>query len=574
MRNQLIPVLFLLVLPALYLAGRVAWLGNRWARLLGGGILALAIVWSLPWEGLEFRMVKRINLLIAAAATLILLLRHYRVAWACQRPRRLAILALLAAFAVVNYLNYFAFHGHGQRVFVHLHDVAHYYLGSKYYAELGYTDLYTAMLRAEAELYDDHFKAIEARDLATYERVHVRSLLKRSEPVKAAFTGSRWDDFHRDVAFFRDRLDRHYGKVLLDHGFNPTPVWALFGGALANRVPAGSERGILLLTLLDPLLLALAFAAVWRAFGLETTLLAVIHFCVVFGATFGWTGGAFGRYLWFFAVVAGLANLHRRRYLPAGALLALATMLRVFPAFLLAPLAFKAAAAFWRRRTLPLRYRHLFAAFAATCVILFALTAWLPRGFAHWSDFRANMERHVANISPNVVGLTEVLALRRSADDQVTGEEFEALKARRQRIHRIQLAVVFLPLLLMTARQAQERSDLGAVALALPLLYVALSLAAYYYAFLIVLLLAHRATPGRLALVFAVEAAPYALMLFEDRDAVLFVYRGLLLAFLYLVLTLAGRNPSDGGRPPSALDEPSTLDKPSTLNEGTAEIVL
>ncbi len=537
MRNQLIPVLFLLVLPALYLRHRFAWLDHRWIRRLGGGALFLTVVWSLPWNGLDFLIVKRINLLIAATTALILLLRHYRVAWTCHRRRRLAVLALLAAFATVNYLNYFAFHGHGQRVFVHLHDVAHYYLGAKYYAELGYTDLYTAMLRAEAEVYDDRFKAIEARDLATYERLHIRSLLERSEPVKAAFSAERWADFRHDVSYFRDRLDRHYGKVLLDHGFNPTPVWAMLGGALANRVPAGSATGILLLTLLDPLLLALAFAAVGWAFGVETTLLAVIHFCVVFGATFGWTGGAFGRYLWFFAVVAGLACLHRRRFLPAGALLALATMLRIFPVFLVVPLALKAAVAVWQRRALPHRYSRFFASFGATVVVLLALTALLPRSLGHWIEFRANMQQHLANISPNVVGLTEALALRRGADDQVTAGEFEALKARRQRIYRVQLAVVLLPLLLLAARLAPRHTDLAASALGLPLLYVGLSLAAYYYAFLIVLLLVHRATPGRLALVFAVEAAPYALMPFEDRDAVLFVYRGLLLAFLFFAVS-------------------------------------
>ncbi len=559
MRNHLIPVLFLLVLPALFFARRLRCLERRWVRRLGAGVLGLAALWSLPWQGVDFAGVKRLNLLIAAATALLLLLRHHRVPWASQRSRRLPIMTALAAIAIVNYFNYFAFHGHGQRAFVHLHDVAHYYLGSKYYPELGYTELYTAMLRAEAELYDDHFKAIEARDLATYERVHIRTLLQRSEPVKATFSAQRWQDFSADVAYFRERLDKHYGKVLLDHGFNPTPVWALLGGALANRVPAGSETGILLLTLLDPLLLLLAFAAVRWAFGHETMLLAVIQYCVVFGATFGWTGGAFARYLWFFAAVCAFACLHRRRYAPAGALLALATMLRVFPAFFIAPLVFKAAVALWRRRKVPLgkritarRYRRFFAAFGATAALLFALTGLLPRGLGHWTEFRANMERHVANISPNVVGLTEALALRWGDDDQVTAEEFEALKARRQTMYRIQLAVVFLPLLLLTARLAPRRTDLGAAALALPLLYAGLSLAAYYYAFLIVLLLVHRASPGRLALIFAAEAVPYLLMLFEDRDAVLFVYRGLLLAMLYAALTLRDRHPRTEALPPPA----------------------
>ena len=41
----------------------------------------------------------------------------------------------------------------------------------------------------------------------------------------------------------------------------------------------------------------------------QVLLLAAVHFCVIFGAGFGWTGGAFLRYLWFFGVIAGFAAL-------------------------------------------------------------------------------------------------------------------------------------------------------------------------------------------------------------------------------------------------------------------------
>src|SRR6185295_3796943 len=107
----------------------------------------------------------------------------------------------------------------------------------------------------------------------------------------------RWIDFKQDVAYFRRVLGPQYRAVVEDHGFNPTPVWAVMGGLLANRVPAGSHFGILLLSLLDPVLLLLACGAVVWAFGRRTALLAVIQFCLVFGATFGWTGGAFLRYV-------------------------------------------------------------------------------------------------------------------------------------------------------------------------------------------------------------------------------------------------------------------------------------
>ncbi len=534
------PALLLVVAPLLLLVWRLHWLDRRWQRWLAGVSTLGLVVTSWPDRGLELQVLKQVYLLIAATTAMLLMLRHVRVRWTLDIARFDAALAVVAGAAVVAYCNFFAFHGineDGDRTFVHWHDVAHYYLGSKYYGELGYTDLYTAMLRAEAELYDDRFKAIEARDLTTYQRVHIRQPLRRSEAVKAAFTPQRWADFQRDVDLFRERLGPHYGAVLLDHGFNPTPVWAVLGGALSRRVPAGSERGVLLLTLIDPLVLIGLFAAVGRTFGRRALLLTVIHVCVAFGATFGWVGGAFLRFPWLFGVVVGFCCLHRRRFVAAGGLFALAVMTRVFPVVFLVPLAFKAVAAAWTRRALPRRFVRFFGSFVATATLLTLTTLSLPNTVGHWTDFRANMSNHLRNISPNVVGLTEALTLRLNPA-QVTGEEFEVLKVRRQQVVSAQLWIVFAPLLLIVARLAPRRTDLATAHLAVPLLYAGLSLAGYYFAVLVVAILIERRSPGRLAWIFAIEAAAYTLMLFEERDALVFVYRGVLIVWLYVGLNL------------------------------------
>jgi hypothetical protein len=94
---------------------------------------------------------------------------------------------------------------------------------------------YVAMLRAEAELDDNHFRAIKPRDLRSGDLVHVRAVLQASVRVKAAFTPERWKDLTMDVAYLRD---------VLDHSYNPTPLWTLIGGGLANLVPAGGGRGV------------------------------------------------------------------------------------------------------------------------------------------------------------------------------------------------------------------------------------------------------------------------------------------------------------------------------------------
>jgi len=551
MYNHLIPLIVLVVLPALYIGSRQGLLRSQPARWLAGGALLLAVALSLPFEGMDFLYLKRIKLLVAAATALLLLLRHLKVPWTLERTRYVGLLAILAALSVVVYLNFFAFHG--ERTFVHLHDVAHYYLGAKYYGELGSHDLYTAMLRAESESYEDHFKSIEARDLESYELVHIRALLGKSDPVKAAFSPEGWAGFRRDVAYFREALGPQYAAVLRDHGFNASPLWALFGGALARLVPPASGEGIFLLTLLDPLLLVGLVAALRWAFGLEAMLLSLIYLCVLFGAGFGWTGGGLLRTPWLVASVGAVCCLRRRHYATAGALLAGASLLRVFPAFFALPLLFRAIEIARRRRSVPRRYLTFFASFLLASVVLFGLTGLLPRGLHHWSDFRFRLASHVDVVAPNLVGLTQILAYPSGPDD-ITLEGFRELKARREAIHRVALWVAFLPLLALVARAAPRERDVSACALAVPLVFVSLNLASYYYAFLVILVLVHRHDRERLALLFAAEAASYSLMLFEDRDGLLHVYRsivvGMLLLSMYLrPLQIETRQPAQSSAP-------------------------
>ena len=69
-------------------------------------------------------------------------------------------------------------------------------------------------------------------------------------------------------------------------------------------------------------------------------------------------------------------------------------------------------------------------------------------------------------------------------------------------------------------------------------IFVGLNLAAYYYSFLLVLLLAHLREPRVLALMFIVEAVSYTLLLFEDRQVVIYFYRNLLTLYLLAAVFL------------------------------------
>jgi hypothetical protein len=311
----------------------------------------------------------------------------------------------------------------------------------------------------------------------------------------------------------------------------------LIGGALATLVPAGSERGILLLTLLDPLLLAGLFTAVWWAFGSEAFLLSMIYFCVPFGASFGWTGGGYLRHLWFFSLVAGVCCLQRRRHLAAGALVAASTSLRIFPAFFAVELAFKAARHWIAHRRFAPEQLRFFLALSATGVVLLLCTLSLPRGLQHWNEFRHNMQRQIRADATNMIGLGEILSFE-DAKFPTTEEEYRRRSDWRRFVYGAQVLIVVPFVLLFIAYRSTREDDVGAAVLGIPLLYVSLNLASYYYIFLLLLVLVHRRHPFRLALIFWIEVACYWLSLFEDRDVIQYLYRSILVGFLLAALYL------------------------------------
>jgi hypothetical protein len=531
MRHPFLPLVLLVVVPAAYLgfrSGAFTRIAFRWAFVFLAAAVAGA---GIAAGGVDFTDLNRLKLLLAAVTIAVVGLRAVRRGGFHYRRRYRVTLSLLAAAAWLVHLNFFGFHATGsQRVYVHLHDVAHYYLGSKYAAELDYTGLYAAMLRAEAEGEPGRLSGRQARDLRSNQLLDARVVLEDSAPVRARFSAERWTAFARDVAYFREALGPQFADLFLDHGYNPTPLWTLIGGTLANLVPAGSVRGIFLLTLIDPLLLALAFLIIAWTFGLETALLAMVYFCVLFGASFGWLGGAFLRYLWFFALVVAACAQQRKRPIVAGALLATATVLRIFPAiFLLGPLCRLIATAGAERR----RQLFLVTSFAAGSLLLAAATALGPGGVARWQAFRANMERHVDNTAFNTIGLTQV-TLGAVRWFSLPGD-LDADLAQRQAVYWIQLLTVVPLATVWFYRRSRRESDTGAMVMSIVLLFVGLNLACYYYVCLVLLILAHR-SPSGLMLLFGAEVATYSLQLFEDRDAVLFFYRNVLVMLLLAAL--------------------------------------
>jgi hypothetical protein len=133
------------------------------------------------------------------------------------------------------------------------------------------------------------------------------------------------------------------------------------------------------------------------------------------------------------------------------------------------------------------------------------------------------------------VGLNQVLAWK-PGPEEVDLAELRALWERRSTIHRVEV-VVLLPLVfaavVLLARGAGAAES---IALAAPLLFVALTAAGYYWAFLPVVALAFRDQPNKVALLFGVEAVSYGILLFDERDGPVYILRSLLVLYLFVGL--------------------------------------
>jgi hypothetical protein len=527
-------------LLALLAIGRIrGWPRSRPARLAAGALALAAALAALPW-GIDPERLGPARLAIALATLGVVVARRRGARWLADPRVELRALAVLAAAAVLVYLNFFSFHRYGR--FVHQHDVAHYYLGSKYFAELGYGRLYDAALQAEAELHGNYFRSVEARDLQTGEVVGIGRLLKRGAADEEAFSAERWRSFRRDVDLFRDRNGAQYGLFLLDHGFNPTPVWAAIGGALANRVPAGSASGVLLLTLIDPILLLSCGILVGRSFGWRAACLATILFGVTFGATFAWTGGAFLRHLWFAATVASLCLLRRDRPTAAGAALGLAAMLRIFPGLLLWGWIWRAAGARRTDRAEAREAVRFVLGFAVGAALLVAATALTSRGWHSWLEFAANLRVQMASPAANEIGLVPLLRYLTSSGES-SGVAF-ALRA-----------AALLAAAIATARLSSRVPREAAWALGVVLVFVGPALPAYYWILLVPVGLAWHRQTAAFALFFALEAALWALALWPRGQAADFAAENVLMgvALAGLVVALGRRRPPAGPLRPAAV---------------------
>jgi hypothetical protein len=445
---------------------------------------------------LTAQRVNTLKALLAAAGTLLLLVRLALPRWERlpARGRRLWDGALLGLglLAAACWWNLFQFN---YPIFGHPSETYHYYVGSKYFRELGYTRLYRCTAIADAEAGRSKPDANRyIRNLETNDAERVAALLERPEACKRHFTPERWRSFSRDVAWFRKQLPlRRWHGFQTDHGYNGTPAWGLFGGLLAHTGPA-TDAQILALRLVDPLLLLLTWAAVGWTFGWRVLCVGLLYWGTNFPAQYGWVGGSYLRQVEFAAVLLGICLMRRQRMTAAGFLLVLAALVRVYPALLLAGPALQAAGAMLRQRRLWLSaaHRRLLLGGLLALVTVLPLSALGSGGFGTWLQFAENSRVLLGTPLRNNLGLRTVLSYDHEAPSRITRDirltdPYAPWKRAREEAfarHRLLFGALVAGFVLLLAAALRGQPEWVAVALGVGLVPVAAELTCYYSAIL------------------------------------------------------------------------------------------
>jgi hypothetical protein len=423
-----------------------------------------------------------------------------------QRVRSQVLWGLVATGALA-YLNFGALHTDG--TLLHVWDQFHYVLGAKYYPELGYDGLYVATLEARAEKDPSLTPPERIRDLRTSEVVPVASLDTLRAQVRARFSPARWEQFRADATRFYLR-----DEIFVDHGYLATPTHAAASRLVCGWLPF-RHRALFLLAVLDFALLAGAGVLVYRAFGLETLAATSLMFGFGYCSRFFWFGGAFLRLDWLAALLAASAALKRRRMKWAGAALAYAACVRIFPIAVLVPLGVYAAAAY-RRDGRARPWFECGASFLATALALVVAGGAAGRGLRAWAEFATTIGAHARMIAPNAIGLRVALSaslanLRGDLVDSRTLYEYPRIAADyalrgQERVGIIALAIgATVALALRAAWRARDPAV--PIGCGIALVYALTTPSCYYGAFFVLLGLFRPVQTARLFL--AVTAAMY-----------------------------------------------------------------
>ncbi len=503
------------------------------------GTLALFFVGCHRFVGDHARATDLTKAMIAIAAAGAVFYEHHRAGQhrpVAERWKRFVGVTLGIA-GIVVYFNGFKF---GYPKYYHRWDQYHYYMGAKYFREMGYDGLYKCSVIAEDDLgtvsNDDEGQGVKGTfDLKKEVRspdkkirnlggdnllIPVTDILAHPEECKSHFAPERWEQYKADVRFFRIASDKGYWEDMQkDHGFNPPPVWTILGRGFAEL--HGATTGYLqLLASLDLVYLAGMFVALAWAFGWRVFAVAAVFWGCQSSAPFYWTGGAFLRQDWLFFLVLAACLSRKRWFKLAGAALVYAGLLRVFPGLAVIGWLVVAGAALARRKTLAKHQWQMLLGGCLAAAVLIPVSLGVSGKDSYQQFFEHTLKVHDRTPLTNHMGLRVLVAHNvgtgpasgrmKYTKDARLADPFEVWKTMRNdrydRYRLVAYGVVGLSLLYFALVTRRIKSMWIALCLGQIFIILLSQLTCYYYSFMILAAPLTRVKKGLEAPLFGLAA--------------------------------------------------------------------
>jgi len=549
--NTLVFGLALMVLVALAYRGMPRW----WLGVL---LAAVAIALLSLWKALandwpagtrEVSLIRGVLAAVAAVAVAREALGGGR--WAAQRTITGAVLGFCGIGAFAAFYNLvqpqFTDAGRHTTTFVHYYDLRQYYTTAKYFREVGYGGMFAADVAAYLE--DTPGASVDSmgshimRDLVTLRTSTVARERAAIAGSKARFSPERWEAYKRDARAIREAMGtEEYFAMMRDHGANATPVWMALAHLLFSAIPP-SHGGFTFTALFDLLLLAGMFVAIGRVYGSRTMWVCMVVFgandFIMFGTN--WAGSTL-RHDWLAYLGFAACALKREKWVAGGALLALSTMIRAFPALALVGAAIPALWTIWEHRQAQGRFptlaelrtqpiaRVALGALGATVVLFLFSIAVLPAGA--WSEWLQKVARLSADAHTNHISLRTLLA-------GAGGDQADLLRARAPVFAAGALLITALVALAARGQRLDQAAMLGLV-----LVPTYLYPANYYIHIVFLLPLVAVDAVVWIALLGLCAAQYFTVLVNDKADHFYFATVLLFAAFFVMLGALVARQPS------------------------------
>ncbi len=372
-----------------------------------------------------------------------------------------------------------------QRMPIHAWSQVHYVIGTKYFEELRYFDLYSGMLLADREGANNFKNVRKVRDLHTYEVVSVQVALDgaREDGLRERFSDARWSQFQEDLETFHPYLRKRYWREMFgDLGYNPSPAWLVVHRPLLNAVDLHEGRTLEFFSLIQLLLHLATVAALWWGFSKRPTLWMVLWMLLFFGNRGRWIGGYF-TYDWNALALIAAALYAKGRTGSAAPLVGYAGLMRGYVGLMAVGPALAFLEQLWTRARGWSRHPStVFAAsLAASMAFILAWTLLADGGPGAWVEWYDKISLHAERIQSggNHLGLktlfgedyaTAGLTLRPRARDLALAQQLTAYRVVALGLSVWTLAVIW-----------RLRDRLDGFILGLFLTFFVLVLSRYYY---------------------------------------------------------------------------------------------